>query len=256
MDLRKGSKRIKSIYKGENYIPGLMVNGRLWQGAPGNVELANANGDANYHKVYYGLTIGGDSGREWVTIDSGGMVKNTTVNYDGRLLVFSGFADNTTIEYDGSMTVVSGSANNTLINPLGSAIVSHDGKMNNTKLVDGRLYIHGGSVYNTEIFGYAHVYVESSAGYSSKDIQSVTINSGGSMFIENTGVGDHSGVRHVIIESGGYMQMSGGAARADDITVSSGGTLRVYGEYSSATNVTSMTGADVRANDGATITYK
>ena len=151
MDLRKGSKRIKSIYKGENYIPGLMVNGRLWQGAPGNVELANANGDANYHKVYYGLTIGGDSGREWVTIDSGGMVKNTTVNYDGRLLVFSGFADSTTIEYYGSMTVAYGSANNTLINPLGSAIIT-DGKMNNTKLFTGRLYISGGSVYNTEIF--------------------------------------------------------------------------------------------------------
>ena len=50
--------------------------------------------------------------------------------------------------------------------------------------------------------------------------------------------------------------MSGGAARADDITVSSGGTLRVYGDYSSATNVTSMTGADVHTYDSATITYK
>ena len=41
MDFRIGKKRIKAIYKGENYIPGLMMNGRLWHGSPGKVTFTS-----------------------------------------------------------------------------------------------------------------------------------------------------------------------------------------------------------------------
>lgn len=160
MDLRKGSKRIKSIYKGENYIPGLMVNGRLWHGSPGDVRLVTSNssysGDIyfNIGKVAYNYTIP----KMWakprvnfytIHISAGGRMIDTTLDGGGRMFVFSG-----------------GSAANTAINQGGNMIISSGGIATNVTVSSGGfMYVNsGGTATNVTSQTGANIVV-SSGGY-------------------------------------------------------------------------------------------
>ena len=259
MDLRRGSKRIKSIYKGKNYIPGLMVNGRLWQGAPGKVILypIDSNSDANCHKVYYGLDVDVSGKITNLVIDSGGIVKDATVHYNGYFYVLSGVADNTNVTYQGSMVITHGIANNTIVTGGGIMEVSNTGTANHTTVEQdvyynmGFMYVHsGGTAHNTTVGNRGNVYISSGV-----HVSDIVINSGGTVDIASTHINSRYSscfFSNVVIMSGGEVRMSNEAI-VENITVSSGGILHVY-TGGSALNVTSMTDADIQVH-GGTITY-
>ena len=257
MDLRRGSKRIKSIYKGKNYIPGLMVNGRLWQGAPGKVVLCpvDSKSDANCHKIYYGVDVDGSGKITTLSIESGGMVKDATVHNYGAFYVFKGVADNTNVTYQGSMNVVRGIANNTIVSGGGIMEVSYTGTANHTtvgydrRYGGGAMYVHsGGTAHNTTVEAEGYVYISSGV-----HVSDIVINSGGTAFVASTHINYPSCFfSNVVIMSSGMVKMNDEAI-VENITVSSGGMLYVY-NGGSALNVTSMTGADIQVH-GGTITY-
>ena len=252
MDLRRGSKRIKSIYKGKNYIPGLMVNGRLWQGAPGKVVLypVDSKSDANCHKVYYGVDVDGSGKITTLSIESGGIVKDATVHNYGVFYVFKGVADNTNVTYQGSMNVVSGIANNTIVSGGGIMEVSYTGTANHTYNI-GVMSVHsGGTAHNTTVGDRGQVYI-----CSGVHVSDIVINSGGIVDITSTHINNRYPscfFSNVVIMSSGMVRMYDEAI-VENITVSSGGILLVSGG-GSALNVTSMTDAEIQVH-GGTITY-
>jgi autotransporter passenger strand-loop-strand repeat protein len=128
MDLRLGIKRIKSIYKGKNYIPGLIVNGRLWHGSPGKVHLLTkpiyttsgttiqkgiALGKVAYNYTLPKLWYEGhdyiDTALTSAQVDSGGRMIDTIVSAGGRLEVyFDGTVYSTTVNSGGKLDVYYG----------------------------------------------------------------------------------------------------------------------------------------------------
>lgn len=106
MDLRLGKKRIKSIYKGNTYIPGLIVNGRLWHGSPGKVAI-NASGFHGDDKVYYGLNVRSAT----INVSSGGVLNSSHIPESSHIDVLSGGTVKNTSLGNGdniNMTVQSG----------------------------------------------------------------------------------------------------------------------------------------------------
>ena len=259
MDLRRGSKRIKSIYKGKNYIPGLMVNGRLWQGAPGKVILypIDSNSDANCHKVYYGLDVDGSGKITNLVIESGGIVKDATVHHNGFFYAYRGVADNTNVAFQGSMSVVSGIANNTIVTGGGIMEVFATGTANHTTVERdvynniGVMYVQsGGTAHNTTVGDRGQVYISSGV-----HVSDIVVKSGGIVDITSTHINSMYSscfFSNVVIMSNGLVRLYDEAI-VENITVSSGGILLVY-NGGSALNVTSMTDAEIQVH-GGTITY-
>lgn len=235
MDLRKGSKRIKSIYKGENYIPGIIVNGRLWHGSPGRIAFTSGYDTWDGDKVYYGNIP--ETSASYVKILSGGIVSSASIT-DRTLEVYSGgTANDITLDDDGSIRVYSsGTASNVTVNS-------------------------GGIVY---VAGAGSASIKENGGYVS--------DGGRKSFIKNT-ITDlhlftggratvHSGttLNGATVERMARLEVySGGIANniilsSDYLTVSSGGSLYVYAG-GTATNVTSQTGAKIIVSSGGYITY-
>ena len=213
MDLRRGTKRIKSIFKGSEYIPGLMVNDRLWHGSPGKVtftsDFTNGGGD----KVYYNIAV---VSPVQVYISSGGFIKSSTITHSAYAWVSSGGAvDNSTVESHGKISILSdGVANNITAIKKGVADVYSGGTANDTTIhSDGYMYIKDGGTAN-----------------------STAINSGGDMYIEDGGTANDT----TIHSSGGMGISSGGTANST--TINSRGSMRID-SGGTATNITANSNA-------------
>ena len=125
---------------------------------------------------------------EWgdsMTISSGGVANNTTVN-NGRMDTTSGgVASNTTVN-DGDMYISSGGvASNTIVSGGGWLHLLSSGVASNTTVNDGDMYISSGGVAN-----------------------STTVNSDGSMYISSGGV-----AKHTVLNQGSLYISSGGVHR-------------------------------------------
>ena len=131
-------------------------------------------------------------------IYSGGVAKNTEVNYAGYVAVLGGTASGTVIS-NGSMTVTS------------------NGKSEKTKISDGKIDIYnGGSANNTEVSYLGNIMIHS-GGIANETV----LSNGGSMQIGSSGVAIGT-----MINYGGNMQVcSGGIAKT--AAVNSQGSMYV-----------------------------
>ena len=195
--------------------------------------------------TFSGLELG--SGR-FATVHSGTTANDITINYSGKLQIFSnGIANSATVNSGGLLTVFSGgTANDTLVNSGGSLFLS--GTANRATVVsEGRLTILSrGAANNTTVEGGC---IEVSSGGNANNTvlvssglveitsggkaNSVTVNLDGNMWIYSGG-----SASDIMANSGGYVCISSGGSAKN--VVENGGYVFIADELESSgySNVT------------------
>ena len=195
--------------------------------------------------TFSGLELG--SGR-FATVHSGTTANDITINYSGKLQIFSnGIANSATVNSGGLLTVFSGgTANDTLVNSGGSlflsgtanrATVVSEGRLtilsrgaaNNTTVEGGCIEVSSGGKANNTVLVSSGLVEITSGGKAN----SVTVNLDGNMWIYSGG-----SASDIMANSGGYVCISSGGSAKN--IVENGGYVFIADEQESSgySNVT------------------
>ncbi|MBQ7651810.1 MAG: hypothetical protein IJS15_12675, partial [Victivallales bacterium] len=209
------------------------VNSGYMYGSRGGTANDTVNGGRMY--VASGGTANNTVNEGWMSVGGGGTANNTTVNSDGRMVIYDGIANSTTLNMHGSMSIgFGGTANSTTMNGDVSIYVSSGGTANSTTVnYDGFMYIQSG--------GTAVDIIENGGCVTIRD--GATAN-----FIANV-------ISGMTISDNNYMTIHSGTT-ANNTTVNSGrGGLYIYSGGIHSGSLSIAQGAVVSAFSGAIIDF-